>query len=583
MKPAPMEREQVVGIDLGTTFSVAAYVDDGVVKVIPSREGGTLIPSAVAFTKDGACVVGKLARAQAVAAPERTILSIKRRMGSDWTSAVDGKVYTPQEISALILRRVKQEAEAFLGRPVQRAVITVPAYFNDNQRQATMEAGLMAGLEVMRIISEPTAAALAYGLQNQDIQRVLIWDLGGGTFDVSLLELAKGLFQVKAVNGNTHLGGDDWDQRIMEVLADRFQKSTGIDLRSSPQAWQRLKEASEQAKIELSSKPVAEIRIPFIAQGQTLQARLTREEFEAMTGDLLQQMVKPTQEVLADAKLTPDQIDRVVLVGGSTRMPAVQGLARNLLKQEPYLKINPDEAVAVGAAIQAAVLTGHVKDVVLVDVTPLSLGIETEGGLFAKLIERNSPIPTSAGQIFTTAKDNQPQVDIHVLQGERVLAAHNISLGQLTLDGIPLARRGEPQIEVTFHLDANGILSILAQDLYTETSKTLRITSATRLDPKEVDRLCQEAKAHAQEDRGVQDRIQRGIRAEGMISAAQRVMKDADGAVPPSELDELEQAIMDLKSALAEAEAGVIDTRTNALKDLVDQASRVLKAKMGSG
>ncbi len=571
--------EQIVGIDLGTTFSVVAYVHNGAVKVIPSREGGTLIPSAVAFTRDGACVVGKLAKAQAAANPARTILSIKRHMGSSHKVAVDGKTYTPQEISSLILRRVKQEAEAHLGQPIKRAVITVPAYFDDNQRQATMEAGLMAGLEVMRIISEPTAAALAYGLQNQDLQHVLVWDLGGGTFDVSVLELGEGLFQVKAVNGNTHLGGDDWDLRITGYLADRFRDSAGIDLEGDPMAWQRLKEASERAKIELSSKPAAEIRIPFIAQGRTLQARLTREEFEAMTKDLLEQMVKPTQEVLADAKLTPGQIDRVILVGGSTRMPAVQALARSLLGQEPYLKVNPDEAVAIGAAIQAAVLTGSMKDVVLVDVTPLSLGIETEGGLFAKLIERNSSIPASAGQIFTTAKDNQIQVDVHVLQGERALADHNIGLGTLTLDGIPPARRGEPQIEVTFHLDPNGILSVSAQDLHTEISETLRICSATRLDPKEVDRICQEAKLHTEEDSQTQARIQRGIRAEGMIQAAQRVMEEGEGAIGPSELDELEKAILALKAALAQGEGAAIEARTDALKDLVHQIHKTTKSR----
>lgn len=575
--------EQVVGIDLGTTFSVVAYVHNGAVQVIQAREGGTLIPSAVAFTSDGACVVGKLARAQAVANAKRTILSIKRLMGSDQKVVVDGKPYSPQEISSLILRKVRQEAEAHLARPVKRAVITVPAYFNDNQRQATMEAGLMAGLEVMRLISEPTAAALAYGLHRQDVHHVLVWDLGGGTFDVSVLELGEEVFQVKAVNGNTQLGGDDWDLRVMEYLSDQFRDSTGIDLRRDPMAWQRLKEASERAKIELSTKPSTDIRVPFIAQGKSLQVHLTRGGFEVLTKNLLEQMVKPTREVLTDARLSPREIDRVILVGGSTRMPAVQELAKRLLGQEPYLSINPDEAVAVGAAIQAAVLTGQVKDVVLVDVTPLSLGIETEGGLFAKLIERNSPIPASAGQLFTTAKDHQTQVDIHVLQGERALAAHNISLGQLTLDGIPLARRGEPQIEVTFHLDPNGILSVSVQDLHTERTKSLRITSAARLTREELDRICQDAEVRAEEDRQAKARLERGIRAEGMISAAQRVIEDEQGAIDPSDLDELEKAILALKAALAQGAGAAIEARTDALRDVVDQVYKVAKGKHSLG
>ncbi len=481
----------VVGIDLGTTNSVAAVLEDNRPKVLPNTEGDRLTPSVVAFTLDGKRLVGKLARRQAVANPERTVISIKRCMGSDYKVKIGLKQYTPQEISALILQKLKNDAENYLGEKIEKAVITVPAYFNDAQRQATKDAGRIAGLEVIRIINEPTAAALAYGLNKEDIHTILIWDLGGGTFDVSILELGEGVFEVKAVNGNTWLGGDDWDGQIMDYLADEFQKEHGIDLRKDRIALQRLKEAAEKAKIRLSSTLTTNVRLPFIVTNQDdpkhLEIMLTRAKFEDITQDLLQKMIGPTKQALADAKLKPQDIDRVILVGGATRMPGVQELAIELLDREPYKHIDPDEVVAVGAAIQAGVLTGQVKEIVLVDVTPLSLGIETLGGIFAKIIERNTSIPISCGQIFTTATDNQTTVDIHILQGEREIAASNMSLGRFQLMDIPPALRGMPRIEVSFDIDANGILHVSAQDLHTGNEQRTKITSSQALSKEEVD------------------------------------------------------------------------------------------------
>jgi len=570
---------RAIGIDLGTTFSVIACLENGKAKVIPNSEGGNLLPSVVAFTEDGAQLVGRIARAQAVANPARTIASIKRCMGSDKKIEVSGRIYTSQEISGLILRKVKKEAEAFLGHEVKKVVITVPAYFNDNQRQATMEAALLAGLDVMRIINEPTAASLAYGLHKEDIHNILVWDLGGGTFDVSILELGQGVFEVKAVNGNTHLGGDDWDQRIVDYLAEEFKKIHKIDVRKDRMALQRLKEASEKAKKELSQKPATNIRIPFIAQYKDLEASLSRAKFEEFTKDLLEEMIAPTKQALKDAKLTAQNIDRVVFVGGSTRMPAVQQLARELFRKEPYRDINPDEVVAVGAAIQAGVLVGEVNDVTLVDITPLSLGIETMGGIFTRILERNTPIPTSRGQIFTTARDNQTQVDIHILQGERALAIDNISLGKFTLDNIPFAPRGEPQIEVTFHIDSNGILQVSALDLHTENQKSMKLSSSRRLSQGQINKMLEDARIHAEEDEKRKEHVQIGIRTESMIASAQMVIEEGLEILDKFQMDEIERAVLKVKKALAQGKSEKIKLQTDELRKLIETSYEEIKRK----
>jgi len=572
---------RAIGIDLGTTFSVVAYVENGKAMVIPSREGGNLIPSVVAFTDDGTPLVGKVARAQAAANPARTIASVKRWMGSDRKIEIEGKTYTPQEISGFILRKVKKEAEAFLGQEVNKVVITVPAYFNNNQRQATMEAGLLAGLEVMRIINEPTAASLAYGIHKEDAHQILVWDLGGGTFDVSILELGQGVFEVKAVNGNTHLGGDDWDLRILDYLADEFKKIHKIDVREDRVAFQRLKEASERAKNELSYKSITNIRISYIAQGKDLETSLTRAKIEKLTKDLLEKMIGPTKQALEDARLTPQDIDRVVFVGGSTRMPAVQQLARELFGKEPYREINPDEVVAVGAAIQSGVLLGDVKDVTLVDVTPLSLGIETLGGIFTKIMERNTAIPSSLGQLFTTARDNQTQVDIHIMQGERALALDNISLGKFTLNDIPLGRRGEPQIEVVFHIDTNGILQVSAVDLHTENQENIKLSSSKRLSQEQINKMLGEANIHVEDDEKRKEQVQVGIQAEGMIASAQMVMEESLDILDKYQMDKIERAIFEVKTALAQAKKEEIHSKTEELREIIEAAHNEIKIKSG--
>lgn len=568
---------KVVGIDLGTTFSVVAHIENGHATVIPNREGKRLTPSVVAYTEDGSRLVGQLARRQAVANPEHTIASIKRRMGTDYKVKINGREYTPQEISSMILQKVKSDAEGCLGERIEKAVITVPAYFNDRQRQATMEAGRCAGLEVLRIINEPTAASLAYGLDREDIHTVLVWDLGGGTFDVSILELGDGVFEVKSVNGNTHLGGDDWDERIMDYLADEFEKNGGIDLRQDKVTLQKLNEASEEAKIKLSDVNSCEIRIPYIFSNNHLEASLNRTKFEELTRDLLEKMIGPTKQALADANLEPKDIDKVVLVGGSTRMPQVLQLARDLLGREPYKDINPDEVVAIGAAIQAGVLTGQINEVVLIDVTPLSLGIETQGGIFAKIIERNTTIPTSSGHIFTTARDNQIEVDIHALQGERALAADNISLGKFKLCDIPLARRGEPQIEVTFNIDVNGIVNVSAQDLYTENEKTIKITSGGNLPEEEIERIIREAKIHAEEDEVRKEEIQINIQAENMIAACQMIIEDGKDILDEQDLNQAEKKILGVKKALAKGDSQKIKLKTDELKDIIKMLDRKIK------
>lgn len=490
---------KVLGIDLGTTNSVVAVMEGSVPTVLPMAEGGRLCPSVVGFSKNGEWLVGQLAKRQAITSPDRTFSSIKRQMGKDYKVSVDGKQYTPQEISAMILRKLKRDAEAYLGESVQQAVITVPAYFSDAQRQATKDAGTIAGLEVLRIINEPTAASLAYGIDKEDLHTVLVWDLGGGTFDVSILELDDGVFEVRATSGDTHLGGDDWDARIMDWLVEEFREAHRIDLRRDRLAMQRLKDAAEKAKIELSTVVSTNINLPFISSGPDgplhLDIDLTRARFEALTSDLLERLVGPTKRALADAKIGPRNIDRILLVGGSTRMPAVQALVTELFGKEPHKGINPDEVVAAGAAIQAAVLAGEVQDVLLLDVTPLSLGIETLGGVMTRLIERNTTIPTSKTEIFTTAQDGQRTVDIKVYQGEREIAAYNKLLGTFQLDGIPPAPRGVPKIAVTFDIDVNGIVHVSARDTSTGNEQRITITDATGLSQEEIERMICEAEA----------------------------------------------------------------------------------------
>jgi len=545
---------KVIGIDLGTTNSVVACMEGGEPVVIATAEGSRLTPSVVGFSKTGERLVGQLAKRQAVSNPDRTVSSIKRHMGTTHKVNIDGKDYTPQEISAMILQKMKTDAEAYLGEKITKAVITVPAYFTDSQRQATKDAGAIAGLEVLRIINEPTAAALAYGLDKGEDHTILVFDLGGGTFDVSILELGDGVFEVKATSGNNRLGGDDFDERIMIWLVAEFKKDSGIDLTNDRMAMQRLKEAAEKAKIELSGVLTTNINLPFITADQSgpkhLDVNLTRAKFEELTADLVEATMGPTRQALSDAGLAPKDIDKIILVGGSTRIPAVQEAIKKFLGKEPHRGINPDECVAVGAAIQAGVLVGEVKDVLLLDVTPLSLGIETLGGVFTKIIERNTTIPTSKSQVFSTVSDNQPSVDIHVLQGEREMAAYNTPLGRFELSGIPPAPRGVPRIEVTFDIDANGIVHVSAKDLGTGKEQKITITASGGLPKEEVERMIKEAESHAAEDKKRREEVEVRNTADSLVYQAEKTIKDLGDKADKALVEKVRQAADKLKETL---------------------------------
>ena len=568
---------KVIGIDLGTTNSCVAVMEGGEAVVIPNPEGARTTPSVLGFKKDGERVVGETAKRQAITNPDRTVISIKRHMGTNHKTSIDGKDFTPQELSAIILQKLKSDAEAYLGQPVTQAVITVPAYFNDSQRQATKDAGKIAGLEVLRIVNEPTAAALAYGADKENDQTILVYDLGGGTFDVSILELGDGFFEVKATSGDNQLGGDDFDQVIIDYLAAEFKKEHGIDLAKDKAAVQRLKDAAEKAKKELSGVMTTTISLPFITVvdgvPQHLEVNLTRAKFEELSANLVERTLGPTRQAMQDAGMTPADIDKIVLVGGSTRIPAVQEAIKKLTGKEPHKGVNPDEVVALGAAVQAGVLTGDVKDVVLLDVTPLSLGIETAGGVFTKMIERNTTIPTSKSQVFSTYADNQTSVEIHVLQGERSMAADNKTLGRFMLADIPPAPRGVPQIEVSFGIDANGIVKVSAQDKGTGKTQNITITSSSGLNDEEIDRMMKEAEMHAEEDNKRKEMVEVKNSADQLVYTTEKTIKDLGDKVDQAEVDKANEAKEKVKKALESNNVDEIKAATEELTQIVQQLS----------